>query len=141
MILKERFLPLNLKPFKILGIEHVGIAVETLDSLSYIFSDIFGLKFLGSEKIIDQQVITDIYDTGGGKLEFLKAIVVFLNKHAIVIGPTPPGTGVIAEAFSKASLYFTSPTKIVFFSPFFFSFSQHCSNLLALLMMFLQVLK
>ena len=74
MILKERFLPVNLKPFKILGIEHVGIAVETLDGLSYIFSDIFGLEFLGSEEIIDQQVMTDIYDTGGGKLEFLKAI-------------------------------------------------------------------
>ena len=30
---------------------------------------------------------------------FLKAIAVFLNRHAIVIGPTPPGTGVIADAF------------------------------------------
>ena len=28
----------------------------------------------------------------------------FLNKQAIVIGPTPPGTGVIAEAFFSASL-------------------------------------
>ena len=65
---------MNLKPFKILGIEHVGMAVETLDGLSYIFSDIFGLEFLGSEEVIDQHVMTDIYDTGGGKLEFLKAI-------------------------------------------------------------------
>ena len=32
-------------------------------------------------------------------LLFLKAINVFLNKQAIVMGPTPPGTGVIAEAF------------------------------------------
>ena len=29
----------------------------------------------------------------------MNEIVVFLNKHAIVIGPTPPGTGVIADKF------------------------------------------
>ena len=73
MILKERLLTLNLKPFKILGIEHVGMAVKKLDGLSDVFSDIFGLEFLGSEEVIDQQVMTDIYDTGAGKLEFLKA--------------------------------------------------------------------
>ena len=61
------------KPFKILGIEHVGMAVKKLDGLSDVFSDIFGLEFLGSEEVIDQQVMTDIYDTGGGKLELLKA--------------------------------------------------------------------
>ena len=62
------------KPFKILGIEHVGIAVKSLDGLSDIFSDILSLEFTGSEEVKDQQVITDIYKTqGGGKLEFLKA--------------------------------------------------------------------
>ena len=62
------------RPFKILGIEHVGIAVESLDDLSAVFSDIMGLEFTGSEEVKDQQVITDIYKTqGGGKLEFLKA--------------------------------------------------------------------
>ena len=65
---------MSLKPFKILGIEHVGMAVKNLGGLSNIFSDIFGLEFLGSEEVIDQQIMTDIYDTGGGKLEFLKAI-------------------------------------------------------------------
>ena len=59
-------------PFKILGIEHVGIAVESLDGLFNIFSDILGLEFIVSEEVKDQQVITDIYDTGAGKLEFLK---------------------------------------------------------------------
>ena len=34
--------------------------------------------------------------------EFLKAIAVFLSKQAMVIGPTPPGTGVIADAFFSA---------------------------------------
>ena len=32
-----------------------------------------GLEYSGSEKIDDQQVITDIFNTGRGKLEFLQA--------------------------------------------------------------------
>ena len=61
------------KPFKILGIEHVGIAMENMDGISAFFSDILGLEYSGSEKIDDQQVITDIFNTGRGKLEFLQA--------------------------------------------------------------------
>ena len=60
-------------PFKILGIEHVGIAVDDLNGISDIFGDLLGLKLRSREKIADQQVITDIYETGNSKLEFLKA--------------------------------------------------------------------
>ena len=61
------------KPFKILSIEHVGIAVDDLNGISDVFGDLLGLELRSREKIDDQQVITDIYDTGSGKLEFLKA--------------------------------------------------------------------
>jgi len=61
------------KPFKILGIEHIGIAVDDLNGISDVFSDLLGLELRSREKIDDQQVITDIYKTGSGKLEFLKA--------------------------------------------------------------------
>ena len=64
---------MNQKPFKILGIEHVGIAMQNMEGISAFFSDILGLEYLGSEKIDDQQVVTDIFNTGGGKLEFLQA--------------------------------------------------------------------
>ena len=60
-------------PFKILGIEHIGIAVDDLNGISDVFGDLLGLKLRSREKIDDQQVITDIYETGSGKLEFLKA--------------------------------------------------------------------
>ena len=60
-------------PFKILGIEHVGIAVDDLNGISDIFGDLLGLKLRSREKIDDKQGITDIYETGSGKLEFLKA--------------------------------------------------------------------
>ena len=61
------------KPFKILSIEHVGIAADDLNGISDVFGDLLGLELLSREKIDDQQVITDIYETGSGKLEFLKA--------------------------------------------------------------------
>ena len=61
------------RPFKILGIEHVGVAVESMEGISSIFSDILGLEFSGSEDVKDQQVITDIYQVDNSKLEFLKA--------------------------------------------------------------------
>ena len=75
-------------PFKILGIEHVGIAVKDLNSTSDIFGDLLGLDLHRREKVDDQQVITDIYYAGKDKLEFLKAIspdspiAKFLDKKA-----------------------------------------------------------
>ncbi len=60
-------------PFKILGIEHVGIAANDLNGISDVFGDLLGLQLSSRERIDDQQVITDIYETGSGKLEFLKA--------------------------------------------------------------------
>jgi len=61
------------KPFKILGIEHIGIAVDDLNGISDVFGKLLGLEPLSREKIDDQKVITDIYETENGKLEFLKA--------------------------------------------------------------------
>ena len=61
------------KPFKILGIEHIGMAVDDLNGISDFFGDVLGLELRSREKIDDQQVITDIYKTGSSKLEFVKA--------------------------------------------------------------------
>ena len=74
-------------PFKILGIEHIGIAVNDLNGISDVFGDLLGLELRSREKIDDQQVITDIYHAGKDKLEFLKAtspdspIAKFLGKR------------------------------------------------------------
>ena len=79
------------RPFKILGIEHIGIATKSLDGISNVFSDILGLESAGSEVVSDQKVITDIYATKHGKLEFLKAIdedspiTRFINKNGLGI--------------------------------------------------------
>ena len=42
--------------------------------------------------------------------DLLKHSIVFFNKQAMVIGPTPPGTGVNALAFFETSSKSTSPT-------------------------------
>ena len=60
--------------FKILGIEHVAIAVSSLKKPSKVFGDILGLDNTSTEEVIDQKVVTDIFDTGRGKVELLEAI-------------------------------------------------------------------
>ena len=59
--------------FKILGIEHVAIAVNDLDHPADIFGNILGINRSSTEEIADQKVITEIFDTGAGKIELLKA--------------------------------------------------------------------
>ena len=39
------------KPFKILGIEHIGIAANDLNGISDIFGDLLGLEIRSREKI------------------------------------------------------------------------------------------
>ncbi len=73
MIYQRRDWSMPKLPFKILGIEHVGIAVKDLNSISEIFGELLGLDLQRREKVDDQQVITDIYHAGKDKLEFLKA--------------------------------------------------------------------
>ena len=72
MMFQEKLL-MNKKPFKILGIEHIGVAKKNIDGIDEIFLDILDLNHIGSEEIKDQQVITDIFDTGMGKIEFLQS--------------------------------------------------------------------
>jgi hypothetical protein len=43
--------------------------------------------------------------------KFSAALRVFINNEAMVMGPTPPGTGVMYEAFAATSLNSTSPFK------------------------------
>ena len=79
------------RPFKILGIEHVGVATKSVQGLSEIFTDILGLEHMGCEEVQDQQVLTKIFDTGKGKIEFLEptssnsSISNFINKKGMGI--------------------------------------------------------
>ena len=59
--------------FKILGIEHVAIAVKDLKEPGDVFGKLLGIDHTSTEEIHNQKVITDIFDTGSGKVELLKA--------------------------------------------------------------------
>ena len=56
---------------KVIGIEHIGIAVKDLEKNAIFWKNIIGLKHRGIEDVDSQGVLTDIYDTGSGKIELL----------------------------------------------------------------------
>ena len=71
---------------KITGIEHIGIATESIDKIAPFWKKVLKLKHMHRETIEKMGVITDIYDTGRGKVELLEqtgqesSIAKFLKK-------------------------------------------------------------
>jgi methylmalonyl-CoA/ethylmalonyl-CoA epimerase len=59
---------------KILRIEHVGIAVESIEKDAPFWKHILGIQHLGTESVKGQGVTTDIYNTEHGKIELLEAL-------------------------------------------------------------------
>lgn len=59
---------------KIKGIEHIGIAVNSLAEDAPFWKHILGLDHTGTETVDSEKVTTDIYDTGRGKIELLEAM-------------------------------------------------------------------
>lgn len=59
---------------KIIGIEHIGIAVKSIDKRSPFWEHVLGIKSIGREKVLDEGVETGIYDIGGGKIELLESV-------------------------------------------------------------------
>ena len=59
---------------KIIGIEHIGIAVKDLKTDAPFWKHILGIDHTKSEKVEAEGVLTDIYDTGKGKVELLESL-------------------------------------------------------------------
>ena len=59
---------------KILGIEHIGIAVNSIDKDAPFWKHILKISHTGTEVVEDQGVTTDIYDIGKGKIELLESM-------------------------------------------------------------------
>ena len=60
---------------KILGIEHIGIAVKDLDTNAPFWKHVLKISHKGTETVAQEGVTTEIYDTGSGKVELLKSTV------------------------------------------------------------------
>lgn len=58
---------------KLLGIEHIGIAVKSLDEAVKFYEEILGLKCYAFENIEDQMVKTAFFRIGEVKIELLEA--------------------------------------------------------------------
>ena len=58
---------------KIIGIEHIGVAVKNIKEASPFWDHVLQIGHSTTEDVDDQGVITDIYDTGKGKVELLQA--------------------------------------------------------------------
>ena len=56
---------------KITGIEHIGIAVEDLKKSGEFWDHILESKKKTTEIVKEQDVVTETYDTGQGKIELL----------------------------------------------------------------------
>ncbi|MBW1892683.1 MAG: methylmalonyl-CoA epimerase [Deltaproteobacteria bacterium] len=58
---------------KIVKIDHLGIAVNSIDEGKNFFSDILGLKFEGSETVEEQKVTTAFFPVGESEVELLES--------------------------------------------------------------------
>ena len=58
---------------KILKVDHIGIAVNSIDSGKKFWSDILGLKFEGDETVAEQKVRTAFFPVGESEVELLES--------------------------------------------------------------------
>ena len=79
----------NLPGFKIIGIDHVAVAVKETATLTDFFSQLPGIDYNGSENISYQKILTDIFATSNGKIELVSPteegspLTKFLEKRGI----------------------------------------------------------
>jgi methylmalonyl-CoA/ethylmalonyl-CoA epimerase len=58
---------------KILKIDHLGIAVKSIEEGKNFWTDVLGLKFEGTETVVEQQVTTAFFPVGESELELLES--------------------------------------------------------------------
>ena len=58
---------------KILKIDHLGVAVKSIDNGKNFWSDVLGLEFVGSETVEAQKVTTAFFPVGESEVELLES--------------------------------------------------------------------
>ncbi|MCE5333389.1 MAG: methylmalonyl-CoA epimerase [Desulfobacteraceae bacterium] len=58
---------------KVLRVDHIGIAVNNIEEVKKLYSDILGLKHLGSETVAEQKVTTAFFPVGDTEIELLES--------------------------------------------------------------------
>ena len=96
--------------FKILGIEHVGIAQhKDSDKLSSFFENTLNMS-KKSEIVEGQKVLTEIFDTGAGKIELLSATdkESVINKYLAKKGESVHHIAILVNDLNEALDYLKS---------------------------------
>ena len=63
-----------MESMKILKIDHLGIAVNSIDQGRSFWSDILGLHYEGSETVAEQKVTTAFFPVGESEVELLESV-------------------------------------------------------------------
>ena len=58
---------------KILKIDHLGIAVKSIDAGKNFWTDVLGLEFEGTETVVEQKVTTAFFPVGESEVELLES--------------------------------------------------------------------
>ncbi|HAA02170.1 MAG TPA: methylmalonyl-CoA epimerase [Syntrophobacteraceae bacterium] len=86
---------------KVLKVDHIGIAVQSIEATKKLYHDILGMEHAGSETVAEQKVTTAFFPVGDTEVELLEStapdgpIAGFLEKR---------GEGVQHIAFRVANI-------------------------------------
>ncbi len=58
---------------KVLKIDHIGVAVNSIDETKRFWGDVLGLEFEGSEVVEEQKVTTAFFPVGDSEVELLES--------------------------------------------------------------------
>ncbi len=58
---------------KVLRVDHIGIAVKSIDETRKLYEDILGLTHAGSETVVEQKVTTAFFPVGDTEVELLES--------------------------------------------------------------------
>jgi methylmalonyl-CoA/ethylmalonyl-CoA epimerase len=58
---------------KVLKIDHLGVAVNSIEEGKQFWMDVLGLKFEGSDTVVEQKVTTGFFPVGESEVELLES--------------------------------------------------------------------
>jgi methylmalonyl-CoA/ethylmalonyl-CoA epimerase len=59
---------------KVLKVDHIGIAVNSIEEVKKLYTDILGIPCMGSETVAEQNVTTAFFPVGDSEIELLESI-------------------------------------------------------------------
>jgi methylmalonyl-CoA/ethylmalonyl-CoA epimerase len=61
------------KIMKVLKVDHIGIAVNSIEEVKKLYSDVLGLHHAGNETVTEQKVTTAFFPVGDSEVELLES--------------------------------------------------------------------